>query len=213
MFEGFATNKAAAEDADATFDDTALALDVATGFPATMAPEDWVMDAAGIFELVPNETVALLPVIVPVPDESVLDGPEAERLVPSVPVADEGVTERPEAEELVPTVDPWVADADADSKVPVKEETSTLAEDAVAYRGLRAADADSDDEVPVKEEPASLAEDAVADREPRVPDADADNELPLREEIPALAEDTVADEAPTNDPAELEAALPLLDEI
>ena len=149
MFEGLATNRAAAEDADATFDDTALALDVATGFPATTTPEDWVIDAAGVMDPDPDENVTLLPVMVVAPDEAVLDCLEAERLVPNVPVADKVLTERLEADELDPTVDP---DADIDDKAPVKEEPPAPAEIAVA-----------DDKVPVKEEPAPLAEDPVAD--------------------------------------------------
>lgn len=154
MFEGLATNKAAAEDADATFDDTALALDVATGFPATTAPEDWVIDAAGVVKPDPDENVPLLPVMVLAPDEAVLDCPEAERLVPSVAVADKVVTERLEADELFPIVDP---DADIDENVPVKEEPPAPAEDAVTD------DTVADGRVPVKEEPAPLTEGAVAD--------------------------------------------------
>ena len=60
MFEGSAANAAAADDADATFDDTALALEVAAGLPATMAPEDCILGAAEIPELVPEKSVLLL---------------------------------------------------------------------------------------------------------------------------------------------------------
>ena len=198
LFEGLATNKAAAEDADATFDDTALALDVATGFPATRAPEDWAMDA----EMDPDGIVPLLPVMVPVLDEAVLDSTEAETLVLSVPVADEVVTERLEADDLVPMVDPWVTDADIDENVPVKEVTPPVAEDAVADGESKVTDADPDDRVPVKEESA---------------DAEADVKVPLKMEPLALGDDTVADEMPTEevepDPAVAEEALPLLDEI
>lgn len=128
LFEGLASNKAAAEDADATFDDTALALDVATGFPATTAPEDWVMEA-GIVEPDPDEIVPLLPVMALVPDEAVLDCLEAERLDPSVPVTDKVVMERPEVDELDPIGDP---DAEIEEKVPVTEGPPVPGEDAVA---------------------------------------------------------------------------------
>ena len=80
MFEGSAANAAAADDADATFDDTALALEVAAGLPATMAPEDCILGAAEIPELVPEKSVLLLPIVVLVAGEAVLVSPEAEEL-------------------------------------------------------------------------------------------------------------------------------------
>lgn len=132
MFEGSAANAAAADDADATFDDTALALEVATRLPATMAPEDCVMDAAEIPELVPAKLVVLLLVMVLVAGEAVLANPEAEDVVPNVFMALEAITEEPEAERLVLTVDPWVANVVANDRVSVKEEPLALIEDGVA---------------------------------------------------------------------------------
>ena len=49
--EGLATRAAAAEDADATLEDTTLALDVATGLPATVTPDDCSADAVTLLDL------------------------------------------------------------------------------------------------------------------------------------------------------------------
>ena len=105
MFEGSAANAAAADDADATFEETALALEVAAGLPATMAPEDCIMDAAEIPELVLEKSVLLLPVMVLVAGEVVLANPEAEELVPNVFLAPEAMMEELGVFGLLPLLD------------------------------------------------------------------------------------------------------------
>ena len=59
--EGLATRAAAAEDADATLADTALALDVATGLPATVTPDDCSADAVTLLELELESLVEMIP--------------------------------------------------------------------------------------------------------------------------------------------------------
>ena len=132
MFEGSAANAAAADDADATFDDTALALNVAMGLPATMAPEDCVLDVAETPELVFGKLVLLLPLVVLFTSEALLASPEAEAPIPNVFVAPESTTEEPEADELVPTVGFWTFNEVADRRVSVKDELIALLADGVA---------------------------------------------------------------------------------
>ena len=92
MFEGSAANAAAADDADATFDNTALALSVAVEFPATMAPEDCVVDVAETPELVPGKLVLRLPYMALFTSEALLTSPEAEAPILNVFVAPESTT-------------------------------------------------------------------------------------------------------------------------
>ena len=131
MFERSAARAAAADDANATLDDTAFALEVAAGLPATMASEDCIMDAAEILELVPEKLVLLLPVMVLVAGDVVLASPEAEEMVPKVFLAPEATIYEPEAERLVLTVDTWPNCVVADIRVSVKEEPLARVEDGV----------------------------------------------------------------------------------
>ena len=63
-FEGLATRAAAAEDADATLEDTTLALDVATGLPATVTPDDRSADAVTLLDLESKSLVEMTPELV-----------------------------------------------------------------------------------------------------------------------------------------------------